>query len=234
MGCRGKEGNMGGEMPWKHCKGKADLKEGGLLPLWKNNLWNFCFHPGWSSLKFKWISGGLQTSVLALGSVAFSSVLKDCWNAATKSFLTLMWCTGSPKGCLRGESSAWLCHCYRLVSAELEKEERITHSFLVWLLLFPCFHQRAMSWGYQGPECTDRLWTGTGLYSFHTGRKCVCVFVRISVNRQHNLAQGSLIVTMAKHLHHCLFWVTMTRYFFFQIKKKALPLLWQCCISLMK
>lgn len=31
------------------------------------------------------------------------------------------------------ECSVWLCHCYKLVSAELEKEEKLTHSFLVWL-----------------------------------------------------------------------------------------------------
>jgi len=71
------------------------------------------------------------------------------------------------------ECSIWLCHSYGLVSAELEKEERLTHSFLVWLTsvlpMFPpaCNVIRALS-----------ALTGFGqahVYSFHIVRKCICL-----------------------------------------------------------
>lgn len=164
MGCGGREGNMGGCLE-KFAKVKQTLKKEVFSP-WEKNLWNFWFHPGWSSLKFKWISGGPQTSVLALGSVAFPSVLEDCWNWSAKGFFMLMWCTGSPEGWLRrGSAASVSATAMDHFLQSWRRRRSLPIAFLSALPMFP-------------PACSVvRLsvpWTDTGLCAFHTGRKWVC------------------------------------------------------------
>lgn len=192
-------------MPWTNYKGKADLKEGGLLPLGEKYHCNFCFHPGWSSLKFKWISGGSQTSVLALGYVPFPSVLKDCWNWTARGFLMLMWCTGSPKGWLRRQSAASGPASAADQSLQSQSRRSLPVAFLSVL---------PMSTSMLCGEAVMALSSLTSSRQAHVYIPSTLeenVWVLISTNRQYNLAQVYLIVVMAKHLHHCSFWVTMTR-----------------------
>lgn len=66
------------------------------------------------------------------------------------------------------ECSICLCHCCGPLSAELEKEEKLTHSSLVC----STHVSTSMQCG-EAAGALDRLWTGTGLCAFHTGRKWV-------------------------------------------------------------
>lgn len=160
-------------MPWKNCKGKADLKEGGLPPWGKEKKsLEFLFSP-W--LKFPEVQMDFRRAVDLCNSIGLCclplSPQRTVGTELPRAYSR--WCDAPVLQRVGSECSVWFCHCYSLVSAELEK---LAHSFFVWFLFFPCFHQHAVSCGYQGPECPDGLWTGTGLYSFHTGRKCVCFY----------------------------------------------------------